>query len=123
PSSSDSGPRSSSRSPGSPPFPPTSTALNEDSAMMFHATIQLAGKTATGIEIPADLVTALASGKCPPVRVTINGYTYRSTIAVRAGRYLVGISSEVRAAAGVAAGDTVEVGLELDTSPREIDIP
>ena len=79
--------------------------------MTFHATIQLAGKTATGIEIPADLITALASGKCPPVRVTINGYTYRSTIAVRAGRYLVGISSAVRAAAGREAGAATPDGL------------
>lgn len=91
--------------------------------MRFQAKIQLTGKTTTGIEIPADLVAALGSGKRPPVRVTINGYTYRTTIGVMAGRYLISVSSDVRAAARVAAGDDVDVALELDSSPRELDIP
>lgn len=91
--------------------------------MKFHATIQITGKTTTGIEVPADLVTRLDSGKRPPVRAIINGYTYRTTIGVMAGRYLLSVSSDVRAAAGVAAGDDVDVELELDTSPRELDIP
>jgi uncharacterized protein YdeI (YjbR/CyaY-like superfamily) len=55
--------------------------------------------------------------------VTINGYTYRSTVAVLGGRFMVGVSNEVRSNAGVAAGDEVEVGMELDTAPREVAVP
>ena len=91
--------------------------------MSFRATIGLAGKTATGIEVPAEVVESLGAGKKPPVRVTINGKTYRSTIASRGGRYLVGVSAENRKLTGVAAGDEVEVGIELDTEPREVTVP
>jgi Bacteriocin-protection, YdeI or OmpD-Associated/Domain of unknown function (DUF1905) len=88
----------------------------------FKATVQLAGKTATGIEIPAEIVEGFGAGKQPPVRVTIGRHSYRSTVAVRGGRYLVGISAENREKAGVGAGDEVDVGLELDTSPREVTV-
>ena len=91
--------------------------------MKFRATINLAGKTATGIQVPPDVVEGLGAGKKPPVRVTIRGYTYRSTIAKRGDRYLVGVSAENRAGAGVAAGDEVDVEIELDTEPREVTVP
>ncbi|MGH2357503.1 MAG: YdeI/OmpD-associated family protein [Candidatus Limnocylindria bacterium] len=91
--------------------------------MRFRTTILQSGKTATGIEVPADVVDALGSGKRPPVRVTINGYTYRSTIAVIAGAYMVGVSADNRAGAGVAGGDEVDVAMELDTAPREVSLP
>lgn len=81
------------------------------------------GKTAVGFEVPEDVVLALGKGKRPPVRVTLNGYTYRSTVAPMYGRYLVGVSAEHRAAAGVAAGETHEIELELDMAPREVAIP
>jgi hypothetical protein len=84
--------------------------------MKFRATIELAGKTATGIEVPAAVVTKLGSSKKPAVRVTINGYTYRSTVATMSGRFMLPISAQVREAAGVAARDKVEVGVELDTA-------
>jgi Bacteriocin-protection, YdeI or OmpD-Associated/Domain of unknown function (DUF1905) len=89
----------------------------------FHTTILQSGKTATGIQIPDEVVEALGAGKRPPVRVTINGYTYRSTIAVMDGVYMVGISAENRAGAGVAGGDEVDVVIELDTAPREVVVP
>lgn len=91
--------------------------------MRFRATVELGGKTATGIEVPAEVVEALASGKKPAVTVTINGHTYRSTVAKMGGRYLLPLSAENRAAAGVAAGDEVEVDVELDTAPRVVDVP
>ena len=91
--------------------------------MRFRTTLQLHGKTATGIELPADLVAALGSGKRPPVRVTIGGHAYRSTIAPMGGVFLVGVSAENRAAAGVAAGDEIDVEIELDTEPREVIVP
>jgi hypothetical protein len=91
--------------------------------MRFRATIEQHGKTACGITIPPEVVEALGSGKRPPVRVTIDGYTYRSTVAVMGGDYLVGVSAEHRAGAGVAAGDMVDVDLDLDTAPREVTVP
>jgi hypothetical protein len=91
--------------------------------MRFRTTILQSGKTATGIEIPDEVVQALGAGKRPPVRVTINGYTYRSTIAVLGGAYMVGVNADHRAGAGVAGGDEVDVDIELDTAPREVAVP
>jgi hypothetical protein len=91
--------------------------------MKFRALIEGAGKTAAGIEVPAEVVTALGSSKRPAVRVTINGHTYRSTVAVLGGRFMMGVSAEVRAAARVAAGESVDVEMELDTAPREVAVP
>jgi hypothetical protein len=89
----------------------------------FRTTIELGGKTATGLEVPAEVVEALGAGKKPPVRVTIGGHTYRSTVAVMGGRYLLPLSAENRTAAGVAAGDDVDVEVELDREPREVTVP
>jgi hypothetical protein len=91
--------------------------------MRFRTTIEQAGKTATGIRIPSEIVEAMGAGRKPAVRVTINGHTYRSTVASRAGVYLVGVSAENRAGAGVAGGDEVDVDIELDTEPREVTEP
>jgi hypothetical protein len=65
----------------------------------------------------------LGSTKVPLVRVTINGYTYRSAVAVMGGKFMIGVSNENRKAAGVAAGETVDVDLELDTEPRQLELP
>jgi hypothetical protein len=73
--------------------------------MRFRTTVQQAGKTATGIQVPEAVVEALGPGKRPPVKVTINGYTYRSTVAVVGGAHMVGVSAESRAGAGIAGGD------------------
>jgi hypothetical protein len=91
--------------------------------MRFRAIIQLGGKTATGIQVPAEVVASLGSSKRPAVRVTINGYTYRSTIATMGGVFMLGVSAEVRASAGIAAGDELDVDIELDTEPREVAVP
>src|SRR5204863_4115437 len=91
--------------------------------MRFRTTIRTAGKTATGIEVPPGVVEALGTSKRPPVRVTINGYTYRNTIAVMGGKYMVGVSAEHRAGAGVGGGDEVDVDVELDDEPRTVPIP
>lgn len=89
----------------------------------FRTTIELGGKTATGIRVPAGVVEGLGAGRKPPVRVTIRGHAYRSTVAPRGGEYLIPVSAENRIAAGVAAGDEVDVELELDTEPREVAVP
>ncbi len=91
--------------------------------MRFKATLELHGRTATGFQVPEDVVTALGAGKRPPVRVTISKHTYRSTVAPMGGAYWVGVSAENRNAAGVAAGQELDVVLELDTEPREVNVP
>jgi hypothetical protein len=91
--------------------------------MRFLATVELGGKTATGIEVPEDVVAALGTGKRPPVRVSIGGHTYRTTVARMGGRFLVPLSAENRTAAGVAAGDEVDVDIEPDAEPREVQVP
>lgn len=91
--------------------------------MRFHATIALHGKSATGIEVPADVVAALGPGKRPKVTVTINGYSYPSTVGVMGGVSLIPVSADVRAKAGVAAGDEVDIDLVPDTGPRTVEVP
>lgn len=89
----------------------------------FITTIDLNGKTATGFRVPVDVAAALGPARRPRVRVTINGHTYRSTVAVYGGVSMLPLSAANRSAAGVKAGDTVEVTLEPDTEPRVVEIP
>jgi Bacteriocin-protection, YdeI or OmpD-Associated/Domain of unknown function (DUF1905) len=91
--------------------------------MRFTTTVELGGRTATGLRVPADVVAALGSGQRPPVTVTVNGHTYRSTVAAYSGDHFLPLAAEHRTAAGVAAGDTVEVEVELDTAPRTVEVP
>ncbi|MDU4694515.1 MULTISPECIES: YdeI/OmpD-associated family protein [Paenibacillus] len=91
--------------------------------MKFKATLQLSRKTATGIEVPEGIVEALGGGKKPAVKVTLGAYTYRSTIGTMGGKFMLPVSKEHREAAGLQAGDEIEVELELDTTPRELSVP
>ena len=91
--------------------------------MEFTTTVELGGKTATGFEVPAEVVAALGPSKRPAVTVTINGHTYRSTVATMGGRYLVPLSAENRNAALVAAGDVILVTITADAVPRETPLP
>jgi hypothetical protein len=93
-------------------------------AETFRATIRVEGRTATGFEVPEAVIERFGVGKRPPVKVTINGYTYRSTVAPFAGPvYMLPLAAEHRNAAGVQGGDEVDVTLELDTAPREVEVP
>jgi hypothetical protein len=89
----------------------------------FRATVDLHGTTATGIEVPADVVAELTSGKRPKVTVTIGPHSYRTTVALMGGRYLIPLSAENRNAARLSAGDEVDVDLALDAAPRVVDVP
>jgi hypothetical protein len=89
----------------------------------FTATLQLAGKTATGFIVPPDVVEALGGGRQPLVHVRLGDYAYRSKVAVRGDAFKLPVSAEHRAGAGLAAGDQVEVALALDTEPREVAVP
>jgi hypothetical protein len=91
--------------------------------MKFSGPLILSGKTSTGIRVSEDIVSALGKSRKPPVRVTVNGHTWRSSIAFMGGEFWLGISAENRAAAGVKAGDEIEVEVQPDTEPRELEIP
>lgn len=89
----------------------------------FSTTLHASGKNTTGIIVPPAIVEALGAGRKPPVTVRIGSYGYRSTIASMGGQYMIPVSAERRAEAGLAAGDPIDVELEVDTAPREIAIP
>lgn len=91
--------------------------------MQFRGTVQLDGKAATGIRVPEEIVEALGGGNRPRVRVTLAGYGYQTTVGRMRGEFLFPVSAALREQAGVAAGEEVEVGIELDTAPRELEIP
>lgn len=91
--------------------------------MKFRAVVELNGKTATGIEVPAKVLDGLGAGKRPPVRVTINGHTFRTTLGSMDGRVMLPISADIRAGAGIAAGQKVDVEITHDSSPREAAVP
>jgi hypothetical protein len=90
--------------------------------MRFETTMFLSGNN-TGIEVPPEVIEALGAGRKPPVTVVVNGFEYRSTVAVMGGRYLIPFSSDKRAATGIAGGDAITVDLEVDTAPRTVELP
>jgi phosphate uptake regulator len=91
--------------------------------MKFRTTIELGGTTATGFAVPVEIVDALGAGKRPPVQVRVGAVSYRSTIASMGGRFMIPLSADRRSVSGLAAGDEVDVDLELDTAPRIVDVP
>lgn len=92
-------------------------------SVSFATTVAGEIGTPTGIEIPAVSMAELGPKKNPAVKVTLSGYTYRSTVAVMGGKFMVSLSAAHRAASGLQAGDAVEVILELDLEPRTVEIP
>jgi hypothetical protein len=88
----------------------------------FETTLSASGNN-TGIVVPDDVMERLGRGKRPPVLVTVNGYEYRSTVAVMGGRYLIGLSAAVRAATGLKGGDRISVMLKAADTPREVKVP
>ena len=91
--------------------------------MRFQATLEQGGKTATGIHVPDEVVAGLGSSRRPPVRVTFAGHTYRSSVASMGGRFMLPVSAAIREQTGVAAGDELDVEIELDSEPREVTVP
>lgn len=91
--------------------------------MRFRAELESTGKTAAGFEVPEPIVEQLGGGGHPKVTVTVNGFEFRTSIAKMGGRYLLGVSADRRQEAGVEAGQVLDVVIELDTSPRQIETP
>ncbi len=77
-----------------------------------------------GIVVPEQVVAELGAGKRPLVKVTINdSYSFVYTIAVMGGRHMIGFSAAHRSASGLSGGDEVQIELELETAPREVELP
>jgi hypothetical protein len=90
----------------------------------FHTTLTPAeNRSAMGIDVPEDIVTALGGGRKPAVRVSVNGYVYRSTVFFMDGRFQIPFASEHRKASGIGADEPIEVELTLDTEPRIVEVP
>lgn len=82
----------------------------------FKTTILGTRGSTTGIEVPPDVVAALGPAKRPALKVSFSGYRYDSRIGVMGGKSLIPLSKAHREAAGVKAGDRVEVTIEVDPS-------
>ncbi|WP_130177359.1 YdeI/OmpD-associated family protein [Cryobacterium sp. SO1] len=91
--------------------------------MDFRTVIEQSGATATGIPVPDEVVAGLGPGKRHAITVTLNGHSYRSSVAPYRGKYMIALSAENRTKAGVAGGDEVDVTIELDDQPRTVDEP
>src|SRR5215218_7653825 len=97
--------------------------MTDAPTIRFTTEIATDGGQATGIPVPEEVLDGLEAGRRVPVVVSIGGHTYRSTVSPYRGRIMVPLSAEHRTAAGVAAGDEVEVELTRDDAPREIEVP
>lgn len=94
----------------------------EAETVSFRTTIAGSGGKA-GIVIPEEVIQQLGAGRRPAVLVELNGYAYRSTVAVMGGKYMVGVNASVRKATGLEAGHAVTVALCVATTPREVEMP
>lgn len=91
--------------------------------MRFDGELRLNGKTATGVPVPENVIEALGGGRRPQVTVSLNGYTFQTSLGTMAGQILIPFSAVIRSAAGLAAGDHVEVEIKLATAPTPVDVP
>lgn len=85
--------------------------------------LQADGMKATGIVVPPAVLDQISSGRRPAVRVTLNGHAFRTTLGALAGNTMIPVSAEVRKAAGVAAGDALDITVVADTTPRDVVVP
>jgi hypothetical protein len=87
----------------------------------FDTTVTAAGNN-TGIVVPENVIERLGAGRRPAVVVSVNGYEYRSTVAVMDGKHMISISAAVRKETGLAGGDPIHVTLTLADTPREVNV-
>jgi len=91
-------------------------------SVSFDTTVMAAGNN-TGIVVPDNLIDELGAGRRPPVVVNVNGYEYRSTVAVMSGKHMISISAAVRKETGLKGGDPIHVTLTLADTPRDVEVP
>jgi antitoxin component of MazEF toxin-antitoxin module len=88
----------------------------------FDTTVTAAGNN-TGIVVPDHVIERLGAGRRPAVVVNVNGYEYRSTVAVMGGKHMISISAAIRKQTGLNGGDPIHVTLTLADTPREVGLP
>jgi hypothetical protein len=91
--------------------------------MRFDAALLLNGKTATGVPVPESIIEGLGGGRRPQVNVSLNGYTFRTSLGTLSGQVMIPVSAVVRNAAGIEAGDSLHIDIELATEPAQIAVP
>jgi hypothetical protein len=74
------------------------------------------------VEVPLDVREVFGEAR-PPVRGTVNGTPFRTTVAVYGGKSYLGFNRELRDAAGIGDGDEIAIELERDDAPREVEVP
>jgi Bacteriocin-protection, YdeI or OmpD-Associated/Domain of unknown function (DUF1905) len=89
----------------------------------FRARLQPRGPAAAVVLDDAQVAEVGEGARRFPVVATVNGYAWRTSVARMGGEFLVGLSREVRQGAGVQAGDEVDVTIELDSAPRDVEVP
>jgi hypothetical protein len=89
----------------------------------FKAQLQARGPAAAVVLDDAQVAIVGEGAKRFPVVATVNGYTWRTSVARMGGEFVLGLSKEVRQGAGAQAGDEVDVTIELDAAPREVEVP
>jgi len=92
-------------------------------AIQIRALLQPRGPAAAVVLDDAQVAVVGEGARRFPVVATVNGYTWRTSVARMGGEFLLGLNKEVRQGAGVEAGDEVDVTVELDTAPREVEVP
>jgi Bacteriocin-protection, YdeI or OmpD-Associated/Domain of unknown function (DUF1905) len=92
-------------------------------SLSLTTTLEPRGPAAAVVLDEQQVATIGEGAKRFPVVATVNGYTWRTTVTRMSGEFLLGLSRAVREAAGVEAGDTVAVEIELDREPREVEVP
>ena len=91
--------------------------------MRFRASLESTGPTSTGFRVPDMVVEELGGGNRPKVAATVNGATWRSSIARMGGEFWLGVSAANRELTGTSAGNEYDVQVELDTAPRVVEVP
>ncbi len=89
----------------------------------FETVLRSDEGSAVFLEVPAETIAALDRGKRPPVRVTLHGHLYQTTIATYGGKYYLPVRKGIREAARLTPGEPVMVTLELDDEPRVVEVP
>ncbi|MEI2785296.1 MAG: YdeI/OmpD-associated family protein [Candidatus Nanopelagicales bacterium] len=92
-------------------------------SVRFSAPVAQQQGTSPYVDVPDEVLAQISEKRRVPVAVTVNGYTFRTTIAPMKGCLLLGFNKVNAAAAQVAAGDVIDIEMDLDTAPREVDVP
>jgi Domain of unknown function (DUF1905)/Bacteriocin-protection, YdeI or OmpD-Associated len=89
-------------------------------------TVKLEGKEGSSVawlNAPFDVVKVFGTRARVPVRGTINGFPFRSSLMPMGGCHGMAVNKTMRDGAGVEAGDTVSIVMERDEAERIVEVP